>query len=137
MNIRNYQESDYSEVLKLWKKAGITTGHSDEEEEVKKILKVNPETFLVGVLDGKVIGSVIGGYDGRRGLIHHLAVLPKNQGKGFGKKLMVEVEKRFAEMGVVKSHLLIDSDNKDVINFYLRIGWELRDLTVMSRTFVE
>jgi ribosomal protein S18 acetylase RimI-like enzyme len=137
MHIRIYQETDYSEVLKLWKETGISIGHSDEEEEVKKILKANPETFLVGILDGKVIGSVIGGYDGRRGLIHHLAVLPENQGKGLGKKLMLEVEKRFAEMGVVKSHLLIDSDNKKVIDFYLRLGWELRDLSVMTKTFVK
>ena len=137
MHIRNYRESDYSEVLKLWTSAGIPFGYSDTEEEVKKILKANPETFLVGILEEVVIGSVIGGYDGRRGLIHHLAVLPREQGKGYGKKLMSEVEKRFAEMGVFKSHLLIDSDNKQVINFYLNLGWELRDLTIMSKTFVE
>ena len=137
MQIRSYRESDYSEVLELWKKAGITIGCSDQEEEVKKILKNNPETFLVGTIDEKVIGSVIGGYDGRRGLIHHLAVLPKKQGKGLGKKLMLEVEKRFAKKGVVKSHLLIDSDNKQVINFYLKLGWELRDLAIMSKTFKE
>ncbi|MHA1911419.1 MAG: GNAT family N-acetyltransferase [Candidatus Kariarchaeaceae archaeon] len=137
MHIRNYQESDYSEVLELWKSAGISIGYSDTEEEVKKILKANPETFLVGILDGLVIGSVIGGYDGRRGLIHHLAVFPKDQGKGYGKKLMLEVEKRFVKMGVFKSHLLIDSDNKQVINFYLNLGWELRDLAIMSKTFVE
>jgi len=137
MNIRPYRESDYSEVVELWRKAGITVGQSDKEDEVKKILRVNPETFLVGVICEKVVGSVIGGYDGRRGLIHHLAVLPKEQGKGLGKKLMIEVEKRFAEMGVVKSHLLIDSDNKKVIEFYLKLDWELRDLAIMSKTFVE
>ena len=92
---------------------------------------------MVGTIEGKVIGTVIGGYDGRRGLIHHLAVLLNEQGKGYGKKLMLEVEKRFAEMGVVKSHLLIDSDNRKVIDFYIRLGWELRDLAVMSKTFVE
>ncbi|MCG3218023.1 MAG: GNAT family N-acetyltransferase [Candidatus Heimdallarchaeota archaeon] len=137
MHIRIYQESDYSEVFKLWKEVGIFISYSDKEEEVNKILIANPKTFLVGTIEGKVIGTVIGGYDGRRGLIHHLAVLLNEQGKGYGKKLMLEVEKRFAEMGVVKSHLLIDSDNRKVIDFYIRLGWELRDLAVMSKTFVE
>jgi len=63
-------------------------------------LKVNPELFLVGVTDGKIVAAVMGGYEGHRGWINYLAVDPAYQRKGYGRQLMAEIEKTTAGFGL-------------------------------------
>ncbi|MGE5124033.1 MAG: hypothetical protein ACM3H7_05905, partial [Acidobacteriaceae bacterium] len=68
--------TDYSQVIDLWRNAGsgIHLRRSDEREEILKKLQRDPDLFLVAESGGRTIGCVMGGFDGRRGLIYHLAV---------------------------------------------------------------
>jgi len=84
-----------------------------------------------------LIGTVIGGYDGRRGIIYHLAVAQAHRRKGIGKMLMAEIEKRMAAKGCLKSYLFIMPENTDVIDFYRELGWEEMDLTMMGKMLIE
>lgn len=130
--------NDYEEVYRLWASAGITLKKSDEREEIEKMLKRNPNTCLVGEKDGKIIAAVMGGFDGRRGYIHHLAVQPSLQGQGYGGQLLKELERRFTQMGVKKVHLFVVDTNKEVIGFYEKNGYIQRDeLIPMSKTLLD
>ncbi|MFX0080727.1 MAG: GNAT family N-acetyltransferase [Candidatus Hodarchaeota archaeon] len=123
--------NSYNHVLKLWKKAGIGVGSSDSKEEIERMLKRNPNLFLIGKLKGEIIAAVMGGFDGRRGYVHHLAVDPIHQKKGYGKKLMDYLISQFRRIGVHKIHLFIEKQNQAVVDFYSNLNWEIRDDLIM------
>lgn len=131
MKIENFNMQYYQEILELWKRAGIGIGSSDTKEEIEKILDRNPELFLIGKEQGKVIAVVIGAFDGRRGYVHHLAVDPKYQNKGYGKIIMDDLIDRFQRKKVHKIHLFIEKHNIKVVDFYSKQGWEIRDDLIM------
>ena len=131
MKIEKFSIEQYDEIIEIWRKAGLSIGSSDTKEQVNRMLQRNPNLFLIGKVDEIIAGVVMGGFDGRRGYVHHLAVDPKYQKKGFGRLMMKELMKRFGEMGVHKVHLFIEKYNKEVINFYQRLNWEIRDDLIM------
>jgi len=81
---------DYPEVESLWAsmERGVNLGRSDTPEEIWKKLARDPDLFLVVEENGQIIGTVIGGFDGRRGSIYHLAVTASFRGRGIGFRLM-------------------------------------------------
>jgi ribosomal protein S18 acetylase RimI-like enzyme len=131
MILENFTMKYYKKVIQIWRKAGINVGSSDTKEEIKRMIKRNPKLCLIGHLEGKVIGVVMGGFDGRRGYVHHLAVDPDYQKRGYGKMMMDELIARLRKMGVHKIHLFIEKYNKEVVEFYLNLGWEIRDDLIM------
>jgi ribosomal protein S18 acetylase RimI-like enzyme len=131
MIIHKFSMKYYDDVIQIWKTSGISVGSSDEREEIKRVLHKNPNLFLVGLIDNKVIAVVIGAFDGRRGYVHHLAVSPDHQKKGYGREIMEELHERFRNLNVHKIHLFIEKYNEDVINFYKKLGWEIRDDLIM------
>lgn len=136
--IRNMKIEDYDEVFKLWASCGIHLKKSDEREEIARMIQHNPDTCLVGENNGEIIAAVMGGFDGRRGMIHHLAISPAYQGKGFGKILLEKLELCFQNLGVIKTHLFITSSNSKVVGFYNKLGYVRRDeLITMSKTLLE
>ncbi|MFX1310593.1 MAG: GNAT family N-acetyltransferase [Promethearchaeota archaeon] len=121
----------YKEVIEIWRKAGISVGSTDTEEELERMVKRNPQLFLIGKVDEKIISVVMGGFDGRRGYVHHLAVDPDFQKKGYGKALIDELIDRFRKLGIHKVHLFIEKYNKKVVQFYKNLGWDIRDDLIM------
>lgn len=137
ITIREFKLTDYDTVYALWQNSGpgVGVGRSDTREEIEKKLQRDQDLFLVARDAGKIIGTVIGGYDGRRGIIYHLAVDKAYRGNGIGKMLMAEVEKRLATKGCLKAYLLVTRENTDVIEFYRALGWESMDVTLMGKSF--
>lgn len=128
--IREFQyPADYQQVFELWSsiEKGVHVGRSDSPVEIQKKISRDPELFLVAESQNKIIGSVIGGYDGRRGLIYHLAVNASFRGQGIGSRLMDEVEARLRSMGCLKCYLLVTSDNTEVEHYYRQRGWQHMD----------
>lgn len=119
-------EADYPSVIDLWNRCGpgVQVRKSDEPEEIKKKLERDPDLFIVAEHQGQVVGTVLGGFDGRRGLIYHLAVEPGFRVHGVGGKLMQEVESRLAQKGCIKAYLLVTLENEEVIPFYEKRGWD-------------
>ena len=133
MKIENYTSQFYEDVVNIWKRTGISVTSSDTKEEVSVMLNRNPDLCLIAKIDERVIGVVMGGFDGRRGYVHHLAIDPEYQKKGYGKLLMDELIERFKKKRIHKVHLFIEKHNEDVIAFYNKLGWEIRkDLVMMS-----
>ncbi|MCJ7569882.1 MAG: GNAT family N-acetyltransferase [Anaerolineales bacterium] len=128
-------EQDYEEVRMLWESSGpgIQLSPSDTAEEIQKKLLRDPSLFLVAERDGRIIGTVIGGFDGRRGLVYHLAVLQGERRSGIGRSLMVEVENRLRSKGCRKYYLLVTKDNEEALAFYESFGAEVMDLHILGK----
>ncbi len=126
---------DYPVVRKLWSLAGpgIHLRRSDEVEEIQKKLQHDPDLFLLAEEEGKVIGSVFGGFDGRRGLVYHLAVTKEHRNQGVGALLMAELEKRLRTKGCIRVYLLVTRDNEEAMAFYEKRGWEKMDLWIYGK----
>ena len=118
--------ADYEAVCQLWgsMEKGVHVGRSDTLPEIEKKLARDPDLFLVAESNGVIIGSVIGGFDGRRGLIYHLAVAESFRGMGIGSRLMNEVESRLRMKGCLKCYLLVTADNPEAEGYYQQRGWQ-------------
>lgn len=128
-------EHDYPSVRSLWESAGsgIQLSSSDELPEIRKKLSRDPDLFLVAEAAGHLIGSVLGGFDGRRGMVYHLAVDRDHRRHGLGRALMAELEERLRGKGCLKYYLLVTMDNDPAITFYQGLGWEVMSLHVMGK----
>ncbi|UFJ41153.1 GNAT family acetyltransferase [Brevibacillus humidisoli] len=131
--IRSFAMSDYEPVIRLWCRAELEISRSDSYEQIQKKLQRDPELFLVAVEGNKIIGAVIGAYDGRRGWVYHLAVDSDEQRKGVGYAMMKELESRFQAIGCEKVNLLIEPNNAQVQGFYERLGFQSDELIFMEK----
>jgi ribosomal protein S18 acetylase RimI-like enzyme len=116
---------DYEEALRLWRDMGegITVSRSDGMDEIEKKLQRDPDLFLVADWKGRVVGTVIGGFDGRRGMIYHLAVHSEFRNRSVASRLLEEVETRLRAKGCLKCYLLVFADNPEAARFYENRGW--------------
>lgn len=134
-NIREFSyPQDYAAVINLWSTVGpgVHVGRSDTPEEIEKKLQRDPQLFLVAEHSGEIIGAVLGGFDGRRGIVYHLAVSPRFQEQGIGSALMDAVETRLRELGCIRVYLLVTQDNP-ANAYYQRRGWDKMDLNVYGK----
>ncbi len=135
VTIRAMAPSDYDNVLALWKSLpGMGLSTADEPQNISTFIEKNPTTCLVAEKGGRVTGTVLGGWDGRRGYVYHLAVTDELQETGIGTALMDEVERGFAALGARRIHLMIYRTN-EAWAFYEKRGWFFRDgeLSLMSK----
>jgi ribosomal protein S18 acetylase RimI-like enzyme len=121
--------SDYDSVYHLWAsiEKGVHVGRSDTATEIEKKIARDPDLFIIAEADDAIVGSVIGGFDGRRGLIYHLAVAASFRGLGIGSRLMDEVETRLRDKGCLKCYLLVTTDNPEAEDYYQQRGWQPMD----------
>jgi ribosomal protein S18 acetylase RimI-like enzyme len=138
MHLREFEiDRDYPAVLALWQTAGpgIHVSSSDAPAEIAKKLQRDPDLFLLAEADDRIVGTVLGGFDGRRGLVYHLAVDAAWRGRGIGSALMGELEARLVARGCRKAYLLVDGDHPEVKGFYVGRGWELMDVLALGKEF--
>ncbi len=123
MEIKSFKEIEKDEVIELWKNCSLTSPQNNPYKDIERKLKVDPDLFLVGKIDEKIVATVMGGYEGHRGWINYLAVHPNYQKRGFGKDIMNEIENRLIAKGCPKINLQVRETNLDVIKFYESIGF--------------
>ena len=136
--IRPFAMADYEAVYALWQSAGpgVRLRPSDAPTEVAKKLGRDADLFLVAEMDGRVVGVIIGAWDGRRGWLHHLAVAGACRGMGIGSALVREVENRLRAKGCLKVNLLVRSDNLAARCLYERLGYEeMAGIIAMGKEF--
>jgi ribosomal protein S18 acetylase RimI-like enzyme len=136
MHIRTFAyPDDLPAVLQLWSTAGpgVHLGPSDEPAELQKKLRRDPDLFLVAEEGGSLIGAVMGGFDGRRAIVYHLAIEPGHRRRGLGSQLMAEMEARLRAKGCLKMYLLVTKDNPEALQFYQRLGWDVMDMHLMGK----
>lgn len=136
MKIRQFSDSDQSAVIALWQVCGLTRPWNDPEKDIARKLSVQPEYFLVGELEGKVIASAMAGYDGHRGSVFYLAVAPDYQHLGYGKMLMARIEALLESVGCPKLNIVIRTSNKDVLAFYASLGYATDDVVSIGKRLI-
>lgn len=123
LHIRPYQEQDLEAVVALWERCGLVAPHNDPRHDIDLKCRVNPEWFLVGLLDEALVGSCMAGYEGHRGWINYLAVSPGCRRKGIATQLMQHAEALLEKAGCPKINLQVRETNRDVIAFYEGLGY--------------
>jgi ribosomal protein S18 acetylase RimI-like enzyme len=136
MEIRPYQESDELSVVQLWTDCGLVVPWNNPHRDIHRKLKVQSEMFLVGCIDGKIVATVMAGYEGHRGWINYLAVHPDRQCSGLGKRIMEEAEMILRKSGCPKINLQVRSTNVNVIEFYKKIGYKIDDVVSLGKRLV-
>ena len=121
--IRPYHPDDEKDVINLWEECQLLTLMNDPARDIDRKLKVNPEWFLIGAIEGKLVASCMVGYEGHRGWINYLAVLPAHRHRGIARLMMQAAEKVLRAAGCPKMNLQIRETNTDVIRFYESIGF--------------
>lgn len=132
IEIRPFQPSDSSAVVQLWRDGDLVVPWNDPNRDIRRKLAVQPELFLVGVLAGEIVASVMAGYDGHRGWINYLAVAPHFRRRGIGRSMVKKAEARLREMGCPKINIQIRTGNTQVIEFYQRLGFKPDDVVSMG-----
>lgn len=136
IQIRNYRHPiDYPAAHKVWESvgSGIHITFSDSIGEIEKLVKNSPGLFFVAEIDGRIIGTVMGGFDGRRGLIYHLAVLPEYQKRQIGSRLLKTVEAALYQAGCTKVYLFVVPENLDLADFYYQYGYQKMDAVPFTK----
>jgi ribosomal protein S18 acetylase RimI-like enzyme len=123
MQIRPYRHEDKAQVIALWQECGLVVPQNDPAKDIERKRRVDPDLFLVGIMDGTVIATVMGGYEGHRGWINYLAVKPSEQRKGHGQSMMSAVESLIEAKGCPKINLQVRASNAATIAFYEAIGY--------------
>jgi ribosomal protein S18 acetylase RimI-like enzyme len=123
MRIRVFERADEAAVVGLWEACGLTRPWNDPHKDVARKLAVQPELFLVGVMEEAVMASVMAGYEGHRGWMNYLAVAPRFRGRGFGRTLVEHVERLLLERGCPKINLQVRASNPAAVAFYRRLGY--------------
>jgi ribosomal protein S18 acetylase RimI-like enzyme len=134
MEIRVFEESDERDVAALWKHAfAYPEPRNDPAAVIRRKMAAQRDLFFVAVADGKVVGSVMGGYDGHRGWIYSLAVDPECRRQKLGTALIRQVEKALAERGSPKVNLQVLPSNAGAIEFYEKLGYRVEQRTSMGK----
>ena len=131
MNVRTLQPSDLDAALRLWQR----TEHlaTVTREEVEGVLDHDAGLVLVAERDDRLVGVVLGTYDGRRGWIQRLAVDAEARRGGVAKTLIEELERRLVERGCTQVNLLVFDDNQTGRTFWEQIGYQGTERLVMYR----
>ncbi len=132
---RKMKISDYENAIALWESLpGMGLSGADTKSQIKKFLDKNPHTCWVAENGGQLTGTVLGGNDGRRGYIYHLAIRQDIQRKGVAKALLSRCLQALANGGIQKCHLMVYHDNFSGIAFWEHNGWSIRkDVLTMSK----
>lgn len=130
MHIRAFQANDEAAVVALWRACDLTRPWNDPHKDIARKLRAQPELFLVGQWQGQIIASAMFGYEGHRGWLNYLAVLPEHQRKGHAKALMAHGEALLLALGCPKINLQVRASNAQVLAFYQSLGY--RDDEVLS-----
>jgi ribosomal protein S18 acetylase RimI-like enzyme len=131
--IRRYQSEDELQVVDLWERCALVVPWNVPADDIARKLAFQPELFFVAECEGRVVGSVMAGYEGHRGWINYLAVAPELQRSGLGRELMDHAEARLLDAGCPKINLQVRGANRAVIDFYQRLGYRIDDTVSLGK----
>ncbi len=128
ITIRPMTIEDYDEIFAMWQitsKRALSS--ADERPQIERYLKRNEGLSQVAVIDGKIVGTVLAGHDGRRGFIHHMAVLPEFRRRHIGHALAEKAIEKIKAEGIEKTHIFCYRDNETGQKFWSDFGFVKRD----------
>lgn len=123
--IRKFRIEDYDALIVLWNHAKLRYKPKgrDRRNKIERELKRGTTIFLVAETGSKLVGSILGTHDGRRGWINRLAVDPEFRQQGVARMLVTEVEERLSELGIEIVACLIEGWNLESMQAFERLGY--------------
>ena len=122
---REFHIDDYDAAVELWQRVeGVEVAEGDSKEEVARFLLRNPDLSRVAEKGTTIVGAVLCGHDGRRGVIYHLAVEPAYRRQALGKRLVEECLNALRKAGIKRALILVAKDNASGRSFWHHCGWE-------------
>lgn len=127
--------ADYDAVMALWRETeGMGLGENDTPDGIARFLARNPDLSLACEADGRLVGAVLCGHDGRRGYLHHLAVHRAYRGRGYGRALVDEALRRLHALGITRCNIFLYADHAPGRAFWTHARWRGRpDLVLMQK----
>lgn len=135
--IRSFEDADEAAVIELWIRCELTRPWNDPGRDIERKRAVQRDLFLVAEAAGRIVGSVMAGYDGHRGWLNYLAVAPDHRRAGLGRALVAEAEARLRALGCPKINLQVRRGNELAVAFYEGIGFESDDVRSFGKRLVE
>ena len=123
MSLRPFRPEDIAAARALWQATpGVGLSAADESQALAAFLARNPGTSFVAESEGRLVGTILVGHDGRRGLIHHLAVAVDQRRTGIGRALVEAGLSALRRQHIDKCHLMVFADNAEGAAFWSAIG---------------
>ena len=127
LQFRNFASADYIQARALWEATpGVGLSDADGPEAIEAFLARNPGTSFVATDGAVLVGTILCGHDGRRGLIHHLVTKMSHRRLGLGTTLLRAGLKALRAQGVNKCHLLVFRSNSDGLQFWRAVAAQER-----------
>ena len=124
MRIRSATDADIPDVLALWERGAGESSMKNDVEGVRRLLDRDPEALLLAEDgDGRLVGSVIAGFDGWRAHVYRMAVDPSARMGGIGRALVEAMEERFRSLGAKRSDAIVLLDNDLGRGFWSAVGY--------------
>lgn len=136
MLIRAFRQGDENAVVALWRECGLTRPWNDPARDIARKMTVQPELFLVGLVDDKIVATLMAGYEGHRGWVNYLAVAPQCRRRGFGRVLMQEAEGRLLALGCPKVNIQVRNSNAEALAFYRAIGYAQDEAVSLGKRLI-
>jgi ribosomal protein S18 acetylase RimI-like enzyme len=134
MDVRPYEDADEAAVIALWREVlPDEAPHNDPATAIRQKLAVERDLFLVATVEGVLVGTVLGGYDGHRGWVYSLAVRPGQRRRGVGTALVRRLEGALAGRGCLKVNLQVRASNAGVVAFYEKLGYAVEERVSMGK----
>jgi len=134
MDIRPYQEADEPAVIALWREVlPDTAPHNEPGQAIRQKRAFERDLLFVAAVEGIVVGTVMGGYDGHRGWVYAVAVRPEHRRAGVGAALVRRLERALAERGCLKVNLQVRTSNSAVVGFYQQLGYGVEERVSMGK----
>jgi len=132
--LRAITQADLPAMLDLWRAAALQLSPTDSETGLRRHLAISGTlAWVLCAADGRMLGTVLGSDDGRRGWVNHLAVHPDAQGHGYGARLIEAVVERLRRQGCEKVNLLVRHHNQQVVPFYEQQGFAIDNNLFMAK----
>lgn len=134
MNLGPFQNGDRDAVLDLWERCGLVTPEvrAVADADLTRKLQMQPELFIIGERDSKIIATGMAGYDGHRGHLYYLAVCPGHQRQGYGREVVSHIQDLLRDCGCHRLTLYVGGDNLEVLGFYERLGFSRNDVVSLG-----
>lgn len=131
-SIRPFILNDTEQVINLWRECCLLFPGNDPYNDIRLKTAFQPDLFIVGIIEEKIAATLMAGYDGHRGWLNYLGVLPEYQRYGFGNKMVLHAISLLKSLECPKINLQVRNTNLGVIEFYKTLGFIEHDVSSMQ-----